>query len=268
MERIDVDGVPVAVEDPGGAGRPLVWCHGLTSSRAHEDDTGLFGLAAGLAGGPVRLIRFDAPGHGASGGRPDPQAYRWDRLGRVLLGVADAVGLDRVALGGASMGSAAALVAALAAPGRVDALVLAVPPTAWASRPDQAALYEAGADLVDAAGPAGLAATVRGSAPASGYGARGDELLEISARHVAAMDPALLAHVLRGAAASDLPPLEDVAAIEVPALVLAIAGDPTHPVATAEALADALPRAELVVADDLGAVVDWPARVAAFLGPV
>lgn len=268
MARELVDGVVVAIDDDrqAGDGAPaLVWGHGLTSSRAHEDEASLFALGPALRSAGVRLVRYDAPGHGRSGGQRRDDAYRWDRLAATMLGVAAAAGLDRCILGGASMGCATALFAALADPRRVGGLVLAVPPTAWTSRPEQAELYRAAAALVDAEGPAGLARAVLASPPGDGYGERGGELLGISARHVAAMDGELLAHVLRGAAASDLPPLDDLTAIGVPALVLALRDDPTHPLATAEALVAALPDARLHVADDLDAVAAWSELVARFV---
>ena len=79
------------------------------------------------------------------------------------------------------------------------------------------------------------------------------------------MDPALLPAVSRGAALSDLPPLDELAAITVPALVLALEHDPGHPVVTAEALVDAMPAAQLHRAGDLDALRTWPALVASFL---
>jgi hypothetical protein len=48
----------------------------------------------------------------------------------------------------------------------------------------------------------------------------------------------------------------------VPAVVLAWAGDPGHPVATAEVLAEVLPQATLEVAEDLPTVLAWPEKVA------
>ena len=74
-----------------------------------------------------------------------------------------------------------------------------------------------------------------------------------------------LAAVLRGAAAADLPPVAALATLDQPTLVLAWEGDPGHPVSTATALADALVRAELVVAPTLAEVTHWPERVATFL---
>jgi pimeloyl-ACP methyl ester carboxylesterase len=75
----------------------------------------------------------------------------------------------------------------------------------------------------------------------------------------------LLPFVLRGAAASDLPGPDELAALAQPALVLAWDGDEGHPLSTAERLAELLPHAELQVATHLRDVLGWPARVAAFL---
>ena len=54
--------------------------------------------------------------------------------------------------------------------------------------------------------------------------------------------------VLRGAALSDLPSLAALAILEMPVLLLAWEGDPVHPVATAQQLANILPDARLHVA--------------------
>ena len=51
---------------------------------------------------------------------------------------ADEQGHARYVLGGVSMGAATALAAAVQQPGRVAGLILALPPTAWDSRPRQA----------------------------------------------------------------------------------------------------------------------------------
>ena len=75
----------------------------------------------------------------------------------------------------------------------------------------------------------------------------------------------MLPTILRGAAASDLPPAEAIAALDVPALILAWDTDAGHPVSTAERLAALLPRAELHVAREPEEVSTWPARVAAFV---
>jgi len=71
--------------------------------------------------------------------------------------------------------------------------------------------------------------------------------------------------VLRGAAASNLPPVEVLAGLSQPALVLAWDTDPGHPVSTAERLHDVLPSSTLHVARTLDEVGTWPSLMCEFL---
>ena len=261
-QLLDVRGGPLAVDDPGGPNPPLVWSHGLTSSRQHEDDTGLFPWSS-LA--DVRVIRYDARGHGRSGGPPDERAYVWQSLGLDLLDVMIVTGVDRAAIGGASMGCASALFAAMSRPEAVDRLVLAIPPTVWESRAPSAELNRDGAAVVETQGLGTLVEFLRAQPPLGMLGDDAARARDLGADSVARMDADLLPHILRGAAASDLPDPERVAEITQPALVLAWTGDRTHPISSAERLVDVLPDAELVVADDRDAIREWPARVAAFV---
>ena len=255
-------GIELAVDDPGGDGIPFVWGHGLISSRAVEDAAGVFGWV-GLDG--VRVIRYDARGHGGSDGAPDPATYTWPALAADLLGVMDAVGIDRGAVGGASMGCATALHAAVSAPSRVDRLVLAIPPTAWATRPAARRLNLAGAELVEDAGVQPVADALRQQPPLAVLGEHGDRWRDEGLRRLLETEPRLVAAIYRGAAGSDLPSAGVLASITAPALVLAWSGDPAHPISTAEQLADVLPDARLHVADDLTGIVRWRALVGDFL---
>jgi pimeloyl-ACP methyl ester carboxylesterase len=225
---------------------------------AREDGAALFDWSR--LQGDHEVVRYDARGHGRSAPDGDASAYGWDALAEDLLGVADACGLDRFVAGGASMGAATTLHAAVGHPERISAMVLVIPPTAWESRPAQRDLYEGSAALVEDAGIDGLMAA-RAALPPPPIFAGHPELLGIP--------PDVPAHalptVLRGAAATDLPPLEALAALDQPTLVLAWEGDPGHPVSTATALAGALVRAELVVAPTLAEVTHWPGLVAGFL---
>src|SRR5205814_608983 len=76
-----------------------------------------------------------------------------------------AVGAETAVLGGASMGTATALHAAVRAPERVEGLVLTIPPTAWGGRRVQAGIYRAGATVVARAG-LGTFVTMGRAAPA------------------------------------------------------------------------------------------------------
>lgn len=255
--QVDVGGARLQMRRRG-VGPPFVWGHGLTSSMAKEDDAGLFDW--GRLTADRELVRYDARGHGTSGHAGGADAYGWDALAGDLFAVADACGFDRFAAGGASMGAATVLHAAVARPERIEAMVLVIPPTAWATRAAQAGIYEGSAAVVEDAGIEGLM-EARAALPPPPIYAGHPELL--GAPPDVAAD--VLPTVLRGAAGTDLPPLERIATLDQPALVLAWEGDPGHPVATATALAEALIRAELVVAPSLAEVTLWPAHVADFL---
>ncbi|EIV91570.1 alpha/beta fold hydrolase [Frankia sp. QA3] len=257
--RAHVRGAELAYTD-AGAGPLAVYAHGLTQSRASETASGLFDWAPVVAAGR-RLVRYDARGHGQSTGEAIPAQYAWPQLADDLLALLDQLaGAAPVAGIGSSMGTATLLHAAVRAPGRFDRLVLTAPPTAWASREAQAGLYRQGADLVETRGP-GLFAELAASAPVPavfadlpGYPPAPD------------VSEKLFPSVLRGAADSDLPPEAALATIDVPVLILAWAGDPGHPLSTAERLAALIDGARLQVAETGAQLARWGALTAEFLG--
>jgi 3-oxoadipate enol-lactonase len=246
-DRVKARGVDLAVEVIGDRGPVFVWGHGLTSSRESEDERGLFRWHDGESDA-WRWARFDARGHGESAGTAEPECYRWDALAGDMLAVADHAGADRFVVGGASMGCASALYAALNAPQRIEALVLVIPPTAWATRVAQRQIYLDSAAFVE---QRGKQAWLDGRAALPRPQIFADQPEQAI---TAAVDEQLLPSVLRGAADSDLPAIDRLKTVTQPALVLAWDTDPTHPVSTAETLAGVLPSCELHVArrpDDL-----------------
>lgn len=82
-------------------------------------------VAAADAG--YRAISFDVQGHGLSDKPTHPSAYSAEALTQHVLQVLDALKLDRVILGGHSMGAMLAASVAITAPQRVSALVLLAP---------------------------------------------------------------------------------------------------------------------------------------------
>ena len=135
----------LAVEE-AGTGTPFLWGHGLTSSRRQEDEARIFDWS-GLTD-RFRVIRYDARGHGESDATANPDDYAYPpRRRRPRPG--DRPGVDRFVAGGASMGSATALHAAVQAPERIVALVLLIPPTAWETRLAQRGLYEEDAHFIE-----------------------------------------------------------------------------------------------------------------------
>jgi 3-oxoadipate enol-lactonase len=255
-----VRGVDLAVTDTGD-GLPFFWGHGLVSSMEQEDQFMVMDWRR-LAR-RYRVVRWDARGHGLSGGAPDADDYRWANLSLDLLALADELGVDQFVAGGASMGAATALHAATQAPKRVMAVVLMIPPTAYDTRDEQADLYRAGAVLVDRVGVDAYLDSVN-SLPIP------DILADFGNRFraVPRVSEELLPSVLRGAASSDLPPEEAVRAVSAPALLLPWVGDPGHPMSTAERLLELLPNVQIHVAHHLRDVGTWSDRIDTFLEPL
>jgi 3-oxoadipate enol-lactonase len=86
----------------------------------------------------LRVVRYDHRGHGGSPAPPGP--YTIEELGGDVLDLLDRLGLERVWLGGLSLGGMVAMWVAAAAPHRVQRLALLCtsahlgPPEAWQER--------------------------------------------------------------------------------------------------------------------------------------
>ena len=242
------DGVVLPLErrfaTSADAALQLVVAHGLggndPSQKHHTGDLArslvLEALELDTLARTVSVLFYTARGHGRSHGwewRGSAQ-FQWARLASDMLCVASVVGDRFVALGN-SMGSATALLAAMAQPERVAALVLYRPPTGWEAR------------------------QVRRVA-----------LLAKASRLHAALPRWPHHEVLRGAAECNFPSRDDerawTAIRDTPTLILCHGDDPVHPVATGIALHELLPASELHVAVDLAAAeIEFPSVLAAWL---
>ena len=116
---LDLVGMQVHLRDEGRRDdpTPIVLLHG-TSASLHTWD----GWVAALA--PTRrVVRMDLPGFGLTGPAPDGD-YRIERYVEFVTALLDALGIERCVLAGNSFGGWIAWETALAAPGRVAALIL------------------------------------------------------------------------------------------------------------------------------------------------
>jgi pimeloyl-ACP methyl ester carboxylesterase len=253
----NIRGVQLALTDTG-EGLPIFWGHGLVGSVEQDEQFSVIDWRH-LAR-RYRVIRWDARGHGQSGGAAVPDDYRWDNHGRDLIALADALGVDRFVAGGVSMGAAAALHAATQAPRRVMGIVLALAPTAYDTRAAQSDLYRAAAVLIERMGVDAYVEQLR-NLPAP------EILGELSDRYFPEpqVSERLLPSVLRGAASSDLPAPDAVRAFRGPSLLLPWVGDQGHPLSTSERLVELLPNVQVHVAYHLSDVAKWTDRVDAFL---
>ncbi|MEY8566925.1 alpha/beta fold hydrolase [Corynebacteriaceae bacterium 7-707] len=240
-------------------GAPVVQLHGLTSSRARDVTLGL-DLTAGQDG--LRVLRYDARGHGRSPGPAHPEAYRWLALARDLEQVADdfSPGVPVHAVG-QSMGAATILTSAAGHGCTYASMTLCIPPTAWELRGDRAGVYERSAQFVEEHGLAAYAESTRAE-PAPP--ARGTEVPFT----LPDVPESLLPTVFRGAAGNDLPSRARVAVLgerRIPTLILAWAGDAAHPVAVAGELHALLPGSRLVTARTPEDVARWPEVIGDFI---
>jgi pimeloyl-ACP methyl ester carboxylesterase len=256
VSTLSVPGATLDFDVSGRSGPAVVALHGLTSSRRREELLGL-DVAGGLDG--VRLLRYDARGHGRSTGRDRVDDYCWPRLAEDLHLLLEHVFDGDVVHGvGGSMGTATLLHAAAARPGRFSTLTLMIPPTAWRTRAAKASEYEWSARLVETSGVgAWMAAGAGAPLPPATVG-RPDTVPDVA--------EALLPTVLRGAASSDLPPRAALSTLDVPTLVTAWTADPAHPLTTVDALVEVLPQCRTVVAQDPEDVRGWTDEIAAHIG--
>jgi 3-oxoadipate enol-lactonase len=259
---VEVRGVKLHCRD-AGEGFPLVWGHGLTSCMAHEDQARVFDWSDVAT--TNRLVRYDARGHGLSAGTDDFVDYEWANLALDMTGLADGLDLDQFVAGGASMGAATALWAAISAPERVKGLLLVIPPTAWDTRVRQARIYELASTATRYRLTLPLLLAAR-YLPTFGSptGSR-KALVRSGARFASTIESGQLAVIFKGASASGMPLPERLCDIDVPALILAWRGDKSHPVTTAEILHAGLPQSDLHVADDDDDLAEWPELASGFM---
>lgn len=118
MDSIQVGGLNISVTDVGD-GPPVVLLHGFACGKRmwlHQ----IRALKRRF-----RVIAYDQRGHGLTDAPPAAQGYSAGLLGRDLVGVLDALKIERAALVGFSLGGGPALALAAAKPDRVSHLVLA-----------------------------------------------------------------------------------------------------------------------------------------------
>lgn len=114
----NAEGLRVHYRDEGAPdGPPIVFVHGVNGS-LHN-----WAPLVDRLGGDYRIITYTQPGHGLTGPHPRDD-YSFAGMAEALDLVAGALGVERFALAGHSMGGWIAWRYALANPDRIDALVL------------------------------------------------------------------------------------------------------------------------------------------------
>ncbi|ALN56009.1 3-oxoadipate enol-lactonase [Lysobacter enzymogenes] len=111
------DGTRIAYRFDGDSERPVLVLSNSIATDLHMWDAQIPALSARF-----RVLRYDARGHGGSDAPAG--AYSLDRLGRDVLELLDALGLERVHFLGLSLGGFVGQWLAIHAPQRIDRLVL------------------------------------------------------------------------------------------------------------------------------------------------
>jgi len=116
--RVNVAGHELAAKQWGGADKPAILAlHGWLDNAATYDR-----IAPHLT--DYRVIALDFAGHGFSAHRPEGMRYHFLDNVDDVLGLADALGLERFILMGHSMGAGVATFVAGAFPERIEKLIL------------------------------------------------------------------------------------------------------------------------------------------------
>jgi pimeloyl-ACP methyl ester carboxylesterase len=251
--EIQSHGATIAGETLGD-GPDVVLMHGLTATRRY---TVMGSKALPRAG--YRLTTFDARGHGESSPAPDSSAYDYRDLVEDLRAVLDHLGVERAAIGGASMGAHTAMAFALAWPERVSALVQITPAYDGRPREDDEDLAEWDR-LADGLARGGVDGFLDAYQPKVDERFR-ETVMTVTRqrlerhRHLDAVADALRV-VPRSLAFEGLEELEHV---EIPTLIVASRdeADPGHPYAVGKAYSERLPNARLVTEDEGKSPLAW-----------
>ncbi len=190
------------------------------------------------------ILTYDHPGHGSSSLPELPCTV--DSLANGLLALLDELRLERVSLCGVSLGGMVGMALALAAPERVERLVLACtsvylgPPEGWAER----------ARIVRTQGMEAIADSVVRRWFTMTLAREEPETVARFRAMLAATPPEGYARCCEAVGAWDV--RESISAIATPVLVIAGEDDPATPVAHAELIASRVAGSRLVVLERAG----------------
>ncbi|WP_406089379.1 alpha/beta fold hydrolase [Streptomyces sp. NBC_01013] len=185
-----------------------------------------------------RVVRWDLPGHGGTPASLFPAGGGIAELGLQVLRLADALGIERFAYGGISLGGAVGSWLAVHHPARITSLALVCSsarfgdPQAWRERAARVRTEGIG-PVAGTAAARWFTADFTGSPAARAVLA---DVRDVDPYAYAALCDALAAHDLRG----------ELARITAPTLVVAGRDDPATPVTHARELADSIPGSTLV----------------------
>jgi 3-oxoadipate enol-lactonase len=237
-ERLELDGLEFAYEErrPDGASdETVVFIHGLGGSLYSW-----WGQLDGFEAAGRRAIAYDQRGAGRSSKPAGP--YSVDLWAQDVESVIDALGLERVALIGQSVGCMIAQRAAVRLGDRVSALAVIGGGLRW--RDEAAPVFEERVRLARRGQMEAIAATVAQTGLSERCRNENPALHGLFRQLIAANDPDCYAE---WAAATAVAEMRDPGEVACPTLAMCGELDPVAPPAFAEAIAEAIPNARTAV---------------------
>lgn len=213
----------------------------VTLSHALTTDLSLWDALAAVLAERFTVLRYDTRGHGATSAPPPP--YDFETLTGDLLALLDALGIERTHFVGLSMGGMIGQHFALAAPRRLNRLVVANSTSRVA--PETAAVWQQRIDQAQAEGTAALAPATLERWFTAPYRASRPAIMNRIARLIGATPVA--GYVGCAEAIRRLDITGRLGTVTVPTLVIVGADDPGTPPAVSRAIAEAIPGARLEV---------------------
>lgn len=224
------------------ASTPVLLLHGFPLSAA------IWAPVASRLGPRAWVLTPDLPGFGGTPPLPGPSTM--EAFAEWVVDLADDLGLDRFVLGGHSMGGYIALALAQAHPDRLAGLIL-VDSRSTADTPEIAARRQAAvADIRSHGGAPFREAFVVNLVGESTRRSRPEIVNELRVQAEFASDEVLVGCLEGMRARPDRSGI--LASLDIPALVLVGEEDTVTPPADAQAMARALPQAELTVIPGAG----------------
>jgi pimeloyl-ACP methyl ester carboxylesterase len=251
MPYVIVRGVELYYEELGDPNGPaLLFAHGLMGSIGFQRRIGEGPDA--LASRGLRVVAYDARGHGRSGYTTSSAHYHWAELAEDMHAFIEKVGVERPAIFGGSMGAGTALMLALNHPESVSRLVLIVPPPFGEDMPPVARTFGGLSVLYQLLG-ANLTSRLVAALPAFRSAPRDGAAAFDMRRFIGEQRPAAVVPAIRGVLVHQPQlPYDRFGEIEHPALVMTHPDDPIHPLRSGEILHDRMRHARLAVAREYG----------------
>ena len=236
MAVINADGCPIHVEVEGREGAPVLMLSNSLGTTLHMWN----GQVAPFTQ-HFRLVRYDRRGHGKSGVPAGP--YTMERLGRDVLAVLDALGIEKINWCGLSMGGMVGQWLGANAPSRIERLVLTNTSSYFADK----AMWNERLSLVREKGIAAFAAPNMERWFTKGFRERAPQVVA-RVQDMFAATP-LEGYLACGAAVRDMDHRELLPKISAPTLVIAGRHDPATPPEANEYISNHIPSAQLALLD-------------------